>query len=391
MYTYDTIYLLYYINDTILYTYIIAIYIRLLYRVYPHQRDIMNKVDKSPYLDKRFNKRTNRITNSLNQHYEIYGIEHHDDPLGSKPKALKPYIPDNHLLQTRDIPGAEPGSVWVVKEVRQPRDLTTTQDIQGAQADTLKRVLVTSRITNPVQPEYQSLDGGGATLAPLNRSLIPVTLYKNNKYINNNDNNDASLPYTPTSNQYDDLTNTIDSQDLGMTDTVADSARLIYSAPLPSISNSTPRTNTTGHLPSTSKPVGQKKKSSNDSSVFDHYYYTNEAANIAFQTMRISDLVSYDKPFSPGGDGGGDTGAAFKEFMQRKYPTTSTDNTIEKTMRITSTLRSVEAALASSTTSLGKKGENKKASAAAVVKLTGNDLRAYRDLKSEVDAVRGLK
>jgi hypothetical protein len=47
-------------------------------------------------------------------------------------------------------------------------------DIEGAQADTLKRCLHTKRSTNPLYPVYKSLDGG-EPLEPLLKPLIPAS------------------------------------------------------------------------------------------------------------------------------------------------------------------------------------------------------------------------
>jgi hypothetical protein len=52
--------------------------------------------------------RTSRVTDPNNPFYHINGMDYYDDKY-TKPKPLKGYIADNHLLQTKDITGATPG------------------------------------------------------------------------------------------------------------------------------------------------------------------------------------------------------------------------------------------------------------------------------------------
>ena len=89
-------------------------------------------------------------------------MEIEDDPRYSKPKQLKKYIPNGTFsLTTKDVPGAT--SKFADHNVRprkEFRNLTSTLDIEGAQADTLKHSMVTKRETNPLNPIYPSLDGG---------------------------------------------------------------------------------------------------------------------------------------------------------------------------------------------------------------------------------------
>jgi hypothetical protein len=138
-------------------------------------RNIMNiediAVNKSRYLD-----RTNRVTDVLDPKYVVNGIVLQDGR-GNKPKPLKKYIPDNHLLATSDIPGAYPG--WKNVERTEVRNLCNTLDIEGAQADTIKHSIVTLRAEkeSPLNPTYQLLDDG-SPLPPLNKPLVPGTLVK---------------------------------------------------------------------------------------------------------------------------------------------------------------------------------------------------------------------
>lgn len=122
----------------------------------------------------RFQDRGNRCTNLMNPVYEVNGIVVKDEPRYSKPKPLKNFIPGNHLLQTRDIEGAYNG--WGRLQRREYRNIMTTADVQGAQADTIKHSITSHRLTNPLTPVYPSLDG--ETLSPLLTPLLPKALIK---------------------------------------------------------------------------------------------------------------------------------------------------------------------------------------------------------------------
>jgi hypothetical protein len=122
----------------------------------------------------RYIDRTSRSMDNMNPHYTVYGTEIRDDPKFCKPKQQKAYIADNNQLQTRDIPGAYSG--WKTRERTELRNLTSTMDIQGAQADTIIHNIITTREINPNQPVYQSLDGGNQMLHNLNEPLMPPRL-----------------------------------------------------------------------------------------------------------------------------------------------------------------------------------------------------------------------
>lgn len=128
----------------------------------------------------RFQDRTERHSDVNSPTYQVHGLVVKDNPKYTKPKLNKPYISDNHLLQTRDIAGAYPG--WVNPELRvltEVKHNTNTQDIEGAQADTVKKNMNTLRCTNPSMPMYQALDGDGV-LPPVNISLLPPDLFDGN-------------------------------------------------------------------------------------------------------------------------------------------------------------------------------------------------------------------
>ena len=122
---------------------------------------------------KQYTDRTQRVTDLNNPIYTINGMTYQDDPRYSKPKPLPKEVRGNHLLQTHDIDGARPG--WGHRERTEFRNLTSTMDIEGAQADTIKQSITTKRFTNCLTPVYQSLDGDGP-LYPLIRPIMPADL-----------------------------------------------------------------------------------------------------------------------------------------------------------------------------------------------------------------------
>ena len=124
--------------------------------------------------NKKYQDRTSRISDNLNPVYNFGDLVIKDD-IQSKPKPLKPLIADSHLLQTRDIAGAYQG--WNRMERREVKNTNTTQDIEGAQADTVKHSITSNRLTHPLVPLYQSLDDG-SPLMPLNKPLIPSSIVK---------------------------------------------------------------------------------------------------------------------------------------------------------------------------------------------------------------------
>jgi len=120
----------------------------------------------------RFQDRCVRDTNLMDPVYQVNGIEIRDEAK-SKPNPLKNFIPDNNLLGTRDIDGAYP--CWGQRERREVRNIMSTMDIPGAQADTIVHSMKSDRVTNPLTPVYDSLDGG-APLLPLVIPLMPASL-----------------------------------------------------------------------------------------------------------------------------------------------------------------------------------------------------------------------
>ncbi len=121
----------------------------------------------------RFQDRTQRHTNLNAPKYNIHGISIEDDPLKSKPKALKKFIANGTFsLRTDDVVGATTYTNPKRKERKEVRNIMNTLDVQGAQADTVKHSIASDRVTCPLFPVYKSLDNG-EPLPPLITPLMP--------------------------------------------------------------------------------------------------------------------------------------------------------------------------------------------------------------------------
>ena len=115
----------------------------------------------------RFQDRGQRTTDLMNPVYTVNGIVIMDEQRYTKPRPLKKYITDSNLLHTRDIDGAFSG--WGRLERKEYRNIMSTIDVEGAQADTIVHSIRSERVTNPLTPVYQSLEGDALPplLAPL--------------------------------------------------------------------------------------------------------------------------------------------------------------------------------------------------------------------------------
>jgi hypothetical protein len=108
---------------------------------------------------------TTRRTNPIAPEYKIYGDYIHDDPKFTKPKHLPAQIFSGHLLKTQDV--NDSSKSWKPHMRRDFRNLTSTADIEGAQADTVIHSIVTKRETNPLLPTYQALDRDQLLIPPV--------------------------------------------------------------------------------------------------------------------------------------------------------------------------------------------------------------------------------
>ena len=109
----------------------------------PH--DIMNKYKDISDRKLRPYEVSQRRTNLCDPKYEIYGMEIADDPKYSKPKPLKGFIPNGTFsLSTHDIPGATcKYAPQNMRPRREYRNLTSTADIEGAQAGESVNIFLT--------------------------------------------------------------------------------------------------------------------------------------------------------------------------------------------------------------------------------------------------------
>lgn len=115
-----------------------------------------------------FQDRCTRSTNLTEPVYFVNGVTIQNEEK-SHPKPLKKHIQDNALLQTRDIDGAYPA--WNQRPRREVRNIMSTMDVPGAQADTVIHSMKSDRVTNPLMPVFTSLDG--KPLEPLVKPLMP--------------------------------------------------------------------------------------------------------------------------------------------------------------------------------------------------------------------------
>ena len=91
----------------------------------------------------------------------------YDDPKYTKPRKALPYFPESSLLLTKDINTGPDAKGSFRREYSRTNYIA---DIKGTEPDSMKHSIVTTRVTNPLAPVYQSLDYG----EPLSSGLIPL-------------------------------------------------------------------------------------------------------------------------------------------------------------------------------------------------------------------------
>ncbi len=121
--------------------------------------------------DVKFAERSTRVTNPVDPVYMVDGMEVKNDE-GSKSKPAKKHITDNSGLRTDDIDGAQQGYRQMKR--REYRNIMTTLDVEGAQADTVFHTIQTARVVDPLNPVYMDLDG--VVSAPSAKPLIPPSM-----------------------------------------------------------------------------------------------------------------------------------------------------------------------------------------------------------------------
>jgi hypothetical protein len=144
----------------------------------PHE--INPTVTKSKY--DLFTDHTQRETDPLAPYYFINGSSYSDIDK-NHPTPSRSLITDNKLLHTADIEGAQAGYILhhrlsIPEEARREyRNINYLDDIPGAHADTVKHSIHTTRVVNPLVPQYQSLDGreAGLLTGPC-EGLVPARL-----------------------------------------------------------------------------------------------------------------------------------------------------------------------------------------------------------------------
>ena len=132
----------------------------------PHP--IMIESNAGDLKNKRFEDRSNRITNPVDPVYMVNGTEVKNDE-GSKPKPLPKYIPESYALRTDDIAGAQYGFKQMKR--REYRNTMYNLDVEGAQADTIFHTIQTKRVVDPLNPVYTNLDG--SVCPPSIKPLLP--------------------------------------------------------------------------------------------------------------------------------------------------------------------------------------------------------------------------
>jgi hypothetical protein len=109
----------------------------------------------------KFSERTTRRSDPVQPVYEVNGLTIQDDHRYTKPKKNPNFVEaGTYSLTTQDIPGATSTNSPNKKERREVRNIMNTSDVQGAQADTVIKSMVTDRFTCPLFPVYKSLDDG---------------------------------------------------------------------------------------------------------------------------------------------------------------------------------------------------------------------------------------
>lgn len=124
----------------------------------------------------RFQDRSRRCIDVMNPVYQYNGMEISDDPIKCKPRLMPQYVPGGtYSLVTTDIVGATPGKLKDLRfKKKEYRNIMSTQDVVGAQADTVKHSITSTRITCPLSPVYRGLNHG-EPIGPITAPLIDAT------------------------------------------------------------------------------------------------------------------------------------------------------------------------------------------------------------------------
>jgi hypothetical protein len=125
----------------------------------PYTRNTkFNNIDYSDVTHDKF--KTRRCVNPLDPVYEVKYKNGenfvHGEVEGSKSVTFNPYkYSDPYNLKTLDIDGAQVGTKNAINKFSSHNYNLQLNDIKGARSESLRKGIVTNRMTNPLDPNYQ--------------------------------------------------------------------------------------------------------------------------------------------------------------------------------------------------------------------------------------------
>jgi len=176
-------------------------------------------------------KKSTRCTDPLRPVHYINGMQVQDDMKYTMPTRLPPQRDGPFLsLTTADIEGAYPG--WNPPHAMQPpieqrrhfRNTNFVGDIAGAQSDTVMHCIKTNRVTNPLNPNYTSLDGDNLDGVPLKNSQRDDEAMESLQYAMTNATNQEAA-YVASRSSSKQFTNTAEFRDINSQRSARQSAR----------------------------------------------------------------------------------------------------------------------------------------------------------------------
>lgn len=303
--------------------------------------------------------------------YEFRGMKIHDNPRDIKPKRLKPFLSETTGLYTADISGAQVKESRA-KSLRHPRDSISIQDIDGAQANTLKRTIVSSRCSDPVCPTYKSLDGNGILEEPPHKPMIPSHIMATS-----HTNNAGALA------EVNNKSNIITKQITDSNSIASYAATKLPTTSPPILAEPTDLTIASDHSNSNHSAFkDQQSYKPTHAGIFDHYSNLPTCPSLE----KVSRVNVFGKNARRSGEFGSiaDTpsstlsASAIQDILKqttRPHLTSSISNTKPRAMKITSRLQSIESQYTGN----------------SAMSMNSNQRKAYQELRDEVAAVRRLK
>lgn len=167
------------------------------------KREVYDNIDYSDISKK--NGLSNRCVNPLDPVYNVrYNDEEnyiHGEIEGSKPSSFSKFNIVSTNLTTEDIEGAQANTLNYYKQWKDKHNgkhfAYSLPEIEKSQSNTLKKGMTTSRCINPLEPDYQLLDRNSSS----NNTIINSKIEKK-RYQNNFDNNQL-YNYTETKEEDD--------------------------------------------------------------------------------------------------------------------------------------------------------------------------------------------